>query len=225
MEEQDKIEELERWEQEEDRVLRETLREEDAVWERSKSNRKTDEGSLVMGSSTKRGSKGNLNKGSRKKLRYEIIEEDWGAKKTPKGAGGEPTPCSIDRQVRETEATEEPPPPPPPYTSPSHTQSNPSSTTQYSPCTPSMVPDVVCNINKRKRVCLSHDCPVRSFDVTSKKWEWIMKSKKYGWVSRKNKKYVCESVRPVQCRVPAIILMIVESSEIGLNQCVTIFLR
>ena len=80
MEEQDKIEELERWEQEEDRVLRETLREEDAVWERSKSNRKTDEGSLVMGSSTKRGSKGNLNKGSRKKLRYEIVEEDWGAK-------------------------------------------------------------------------------------------------------------------------------------------------
>ena len=61
-----------------------------------------------------------------------------------------------------------------------------------------MVPDVVCNINKRKRVCLSHDCPVRSFDVTSKKWEWIVKSKKYGWVSRKNKKYVCESVRPVQ---------------------------
>ena len=101
-----------------------------------------------MGSSTKRGSKGNLNKWGRKKLKYEVIEEDWGAKKTAKGleegAGGEPTPCSIDRQVGETKATEEPPPPLPPSTQnspPSHTQSNVSPATQYSLDTPSMVPD------------------------------------------------------------------------------------
>ena len=44
---------------------------------------------------------------------------------------------------------------------------------------------------------MKHGCSVKTFDVTSKKWEWIEKSKKYGWVSRKSKKYVCERVRPV----------------------------
>ena len=81
VEEHDKIKEMEQHEEEAREALMETLKEEDELWERSKNVKKTG-GTMVMGSSMKRGSKEDRNKGRRKKFKFDIINEDWGAPKT-----------------------------------------------------------------------------------------------------------------------------------------------
>ena len=48
-----------------------------------------------------------------------------------------------------------------------------------------------CKINKKNKVCMNHNCTVRTYEVTSKKWHWIASKKEYGYVSIKMKKYVC----------------------------------
>ena len=78
-------------------------------------------------------------------------------------------------------------PPPPP--------SSPSPPPQPRVTSQSGVEQDKCEINKRKLYCKKHTCEVRSFDVTSKKWQWVEKRKEYAWVSKKSKKYVCPSVQ------------------------------
>ena len=55
-----------------------------------------------------------------------------------------------------------------------------------------------CDINKRKLWCNKHECDVKTYDVSSTKWQWSNKKKEYMNVRKKNKKYVCLFMRRVQ---------------------------
>ena len=55
-----------------------------------------------------------------------------------------------------------------------------------------------CHISKRKLWCNKHECGVKTYDVSSTKWQWSNKKKEYMNVRKKTKKYVCLSVRRVQ---------------------------
>ena len=81
VEEQEKIKEVERWEQVETETVGNILREEDVSWERRKSFRRTTNESLHKGSS-KRDAREQGGGKKRKKLKYDIVEDDWGARKT-----------------------------------------------------------------------------------------------------------------------------------------------
>ena len=48
-----------------------------------------------------------------------------------------------------------------------------------------------CILNDQKSDCLVHKEGVRGIKVTSKKWEYNVRKKCYGYVSRKCMKYVC----------------------------------
>ena len=48
-----------------------------------------------------------------------------------------------------------------------------------------------CNFNKKSRMCMRHECEARSFEVSSKKWKWIERQKKYGFVTQKCIKWKC----------------------------------
>ena len=52
-------------------------------------------------------------------------------------------------------------------------------------------PGTECKFNKRKRMCMRHECEAQSYEVTSKKWKWIEKRKEYGFVSQKCVKWRC----------------------------------
>ena len=72
---------MERWEQVETETVGNILREEDVSWERRKSFRRTTNESLHKGSS-KRDAREQGGGKKRKKLKYDIVEDDWGARKT-----------------------------------------------------------------------------------------------------------------------------------------------
>ena len=93
VEEQDKIEEMEKLEEQELAEVKENLLEEDRSWEQAKgaARSRAARSTLTMGSSVKRGGAQEGVGRKRKKLKYEIVEDDWGesveAKTTPGGAG------------------------------------------------------------------------------------------------------------------------------------------
>ena len=49
---------------------------------------------------------------------------------------------------------------------------------------------------------MRHACEVKTFDVTTKKWQWIKSKNEYGNVSKKIKKYRCMKVVE-KAQVPA----------------------
>ena len=81
VEEQEKLEQMEQWERVETQAVGDNLREQDVRWEKGKSFRKTSKEPLT-GRSTKRDSMEQGGARRRKKLKYELLEEDWGAAKT-----------------------------------------------------------------------------------------------------------------------------------------------
>ena len=90
VEEQDRIEEVEHWERLETQAVGDTLREEYNKWEKGKSSRKTTR-EPCSGRSTKRDVRELGGTGRRKKLKYELIEDDWGAAKMTLDAPGTDT--------------------------------------------------------------------------------------------------------------------------------------
>ena len=48
-----------------------------------------------------------------------------------------------------------------------------------------------CKFNKKTKVSMRHECEARSYEVTRKKWKWIDKQKKYGFVTQKCVKWKC----------------------------------
>ena len=93
VEEQDKIEEMEKLEEQELAEVKENLLEEDRSWEQAKgaARSRAARSTLTVGSSIKRGGTQEGIGRKRKKLKYEIVEDDWGeeagTKTTPGGAG------------------------------------------------------------------------------------------------------------------------------------------
>ena len=88
VEEQDKIRTMEQQEEDEMKAISTTLRKKDEVWERRKNVKKTG-GTFTTGSSTKRGSQNERNQGRRKRLKYEVLGEDWGVQKSTSDPGEE----------------------------------------------------------------------------------------------------------------------------------------
>ena len=88
MEEQDKIRKMEQQEEDEMKAVSTALREEDEMWERRKNVKKT-AGAIAAGSSTKRGSQNERNQGRRKRLKHEVLGEDWGVLKSTSDPGEE----------------------------------------------------------------------------------------------------------------------------------------
>ena len=43
--------------------------------------------------------------------------------------------------------------------------------------------------------CNNHDCAVKKVKVTSKKWGWIARLSKYGYINSQATKYICTAVR------------------------------
>ena len=96
VEEQDKARELEVLEEQELEEIRETLNDEDGSWEQIKNPARSDSArsSLGVGSSVKREKNGQGAGGrKRRRLKYDVVEDDWGAlkeeKTTSEGAGNE----------------------------------------------------------------------------------------------------------------------------------------
>ena len=60
-----------------------------------------------------------------------------------------------------------------------------------------------CAVMKRKLWCNTHECGVKSMNVTSKKWQYNEKKMKYMYMSKCVKKYVCpaNTANQVQLRV------------------------
>ena len=54
---------------------------------------------------------------------------------------------------------------------------------------------------KKRKYCATHKCDVKWFDVTTKKWQYVKSKDKYGYVSRKVRKYVCsgKNIDVAQC--------------------------
>ena len=52
---------------------------------------------------------------------------------------------------------------------------------------------VECNIVKKTLRCTSHDCAVSKRKITSKKWGWIARLAKYGYLNTQTTKYVCSA--------------------------------
>ena len=48
-----------------------------------------------------------------------------------------------------------------------------------------------CVINKRKLRCEGHGCSVKKAKVSSKKWGWLQKQMKYGYIHSQTTKYIC----------------------------------
>ena len=81
VEEQDKIRELEKLEEQELAEVKVSLLEEDRSWEQAKNRERTRaaRSTLTVGSSVKREGAPEGAGRKRKKLKYEIVEDDWGA--------------------------------------------------------------------------------------------------------------------------------------------------
>ena len=80
VEEQDKIEEMESWERLKTQAVGNTLREVDDRWEKGKSYRKTTKEPL-LGRSIKTDVREQGGTRKKKKLKYEMVEDGWGATK------------------------------------------------------------------------------------------------------------------------------------------------
>ena len=48
---------------------------------------------------------------------------------------------------------------------------------------------------KKSLRCNNHDCAVDKVKVTSKKWGWIPRLSKYGYVNTQSTKYICKAMR------------------------------
>ena len=59
------------------------------------------------------------------------------------------------------------------------------------PTPPPPIENPACEIDVKMKRCKVHSCIVKSIDVSSTKWEWIERQKKYGNVRRKTKKWIC----------------------------------
>ena len=113
MEEQDKARELEVLEEQELEEIRETLNDEDGSWEQIKNPARSDSArsSLGVGSSMKREKNGQGEGGrKRRRLKYNVVEDDWGAlkeeKTTQEGAGSEK--CGAEAKMSGGAASDQP---------------------------------------------------------------------------------------------------------------------
>ena len=88
MEEEKVIKELEQLDEQEDQEILEVLRENDNTWENRKTGRRAGEArehlgkQLSQGSSSKRAGPSAQGRRRTKKLKYSVLEEDWGQEKT-----------------------------------------------------------------------------------------------------------------------------------------------
>ena len=52
---------------------------------------------------------------------------------------------------------------------------------------------IECDIVKKSLRCNNHDCAVEKVKVTSKKWGWISRLSKYGYINSQSTKYICKA--------------------------------
>ena len=79
-------------------------------------------------------------------------------------------------------------------------------------------------MNKKSMRCINHDCDLKSMNVTTKKWQYNEKQKKFMYVSRKTKKYVCTFVSG--CRVQPMVenvegvkrTMPIKEKQVGISE-------
>ena len=81
-----------------------------------------------------------------------------------------------------------------------------------------------CDMNKKSMRCINHDCDLKSMNVTTKKWQYNERQKKFMYVSRKTKKYVCTFVSG--CRVQPMVesvegvkrTMPIKGKQVGISE-------
>ena len=111
MEEPSKVEELEKWEEQELEKTMELLREEDSQWEgRMKGRRQGgNKSSIGINGGGKRVTKEPPGGRRRKKLRFSLVEDDWGGMKTTSNMKGGSKEDSREDQIAVMEGAAEQP--------------------------------------------------------------------------------------------------------------------
>ena len=117
----------------------------------------------------------------RKKLKYELLEEDWGAAKTtinePQLEDNERAqellcttelPTQLEGAMSHSMDVVTTPSMGAVVTIPHIGATEELETVNLAPTTPD-----ICVIKKRTKHCVTHGCDVKSFDVTSKKWQFV----------------------------------------------------